>query len=99
MIRHVVLFKWKPAAGRQQIDAVQEALRQLPELVSETRQFVFGEDAGMFDGNYDLAVVADFDDQGNYLRYAGHPAHIDFVERVLAPVLAQRAAVQFEFTP
>lgn len=99
MIRHVVLFKWKPGAGRDEIDAVHEALGRLPSEVSETRRFVFGADARLFDDNYDLAVVADFEDHESYLRYAEHPAHLDFVERVLARVLAHRAAVQFEFTP
>lgn len=96
MFRHVVLFKWHPGSSQERIDALHEELRRLPERIPGVRGFVFGTDAGLFSDNYDIAVVADFDDEEGYLRYAKHAAHVDFVERVASPLLAQRAAMQFE---
>jgi hypothetical protein len=41
-------------------------------------------------------VVADFDDAGGYLVYRDHPAHRAVVEQYVTPIVAERAAVQYE---
>ena len=47
-------------------------------------------------GNADFAVVADFDDAAGYLVYRDDPAHRRIIAEYLRPILASRAAVQFE---
>lgn len=84
---------------QDRVGAVHEELARLADLVPGIRGFVFADDAGLFGDNYDLAVIADFEDEDAYLRYAEHPAHVDFVQRVVTPLLAQRAAAQFEIGP
>ena len=47
-------------------------------------------------GNFDLAVVADCDDVAGYRAYATHPAHLAVIAERIRPILADRAAVQYE---
>ncbi len=47
-------------------------------------------------GNFDFAVVADFDDAGSYLAYRDHPAHRAVIDERIRPIMAGRSAVQYE---
>jgi Stress responsive A/B Barrel Domain len=96
MIRHVVLFAWIPEATDKQKHQVAEELRALPPLLTGLRSFHAGPDAGIIEGNFDFAVVADFDDAESYLAYRSHPAHRAVVEQVTNPITKERAAVQYE---
>jgi Stress responsive A/B Barrel Domain len=40
--------------------------------------------------------VADFDDDAGYITYRDHPVHRALVENYVSPIVASRAAVQFE---
>jgi hypothetical protein len=96
MLRHVVLFDWIPEATDQQKKRVTDELRTLPPLMTGLRSFLVGPDAGIVDGNFSFAVVADFDDAQSYLAYRGHPAHRAIIEQVINPITRQRVAVQYE---
>lgn len=96
MIRHVVLFVWVPEATDRQKRRVADELRKLPPLMTGLRAYHFGPDAGIVDGNFDFAVVADFDDAESYLAYRNHPAHRAAVDQVISPIVRQRAGIQYE---
>jgi hypothetical protein len=96
MFRHVVLFRWTADASESDKRRVAEALRRLPGVIPEIRSYRFGADAGVNEGNVDFAVVADFDDVAGYLAYRDHPAHRAVIADQIAPILSERAAVQFE---
>lgn len=96
MIRHVVVITWLPEASGEQKRQVRDGLAALPPLMTGLRAYSFGPDAGLNEGNADLAIVADFDDAAAYLAYRDHPAHVDVVRRLIAPISQQRRAVQFE---
>lgn len=95
MLRHVVLFTWKPGAPKSQIAAFAEGLAALPDQVPEIRAFRFGPDARLGGGNEDFALIAEFDDVDAYQRYADHPAHRHVIATLLMPLLGSRHAVQF----
>ena len=97
MFRHVVMFKWADGVSEEQVRALGDELRKLPAEVGTVRGYRIGPDAGLNPGNFDFVVVADFDDADGYLTYRDHPAHRAVVERYITPVLAQRAAVQYEY--
>ena len=71
MFRHVVLIGFIPEATEQQRQSLLAELHRLPGAIPEIRQYVVGFDAGLAEGNADLAVVADFDDVEAYRVYAG----------------------------
>jgi hypothetical protein len=97
MIRHTVQFKWAADATHEQKQAAATEVAKLPSIVSSIRAFASGPDAGINQGNFDFAVTADFDDEGGYLAYRDDPAHREIVQRYITPIVAQRAAVQYEF--
>ena len=97
MFRHTVLFTWTPEATDEQKQAVATEVAKLPSTVPSVRAFASGPDVGFNQGNFDFAVTADFDDEAGYLAYRDDPGHRDVVQRFIMPILAQRAAVQFEF--
>ena len=95
MFRHCVLMRFAAEATAAQKTAALEGIRSLPDLIPEVRELAVGPDAGLREGNFDLAVVADFDDEAAYAIYAAHPAHVDMLSEVVAPILSERAAVQY----
>jgi hypothetical protein len=97
MFRHVVLLRWKDTATEAERNAVPEAIATLPAHIPEIRSYRVGVDAGLApDRNFDLVVVADFDDVDGYLVYLDHPAHLDVIARFIRPILESRAAVQHQ---
>jgi Stress responsive A/B Barrel Domain len=96
MIRHVVLFAWIPGATDKQKQQAAEELRTLPPLMTGLRSFNVGPDAGIIEGTFDFALVADFEDVESYLAYRNHPAHRAVVEQVIDPIAKERVAVQYE---
>lgn len=97
MFRHVVVFRWTEDATEEQKKAVEERLAALPGAIPELAAYHYGADAGVNDGNYDFAVVADFADRASYITYRDHPVHRAAVDECIRPIAATRAAVQYEF--
>jgi hypothetical protein len=89
MIRHMVMFRWTPEATPE--------LRRLPALLPALRAYHVGADLGLVEGNFEFAVVADFDDLEGYLTYRDNPEHRAVIAEFIQPIAAQRAAVQYEF--
>jgi Stress responsive A/B Barrel Domain len=96
MLRHVVMFTWKPEATPEQKLRVQAELRALPPLMTGLRSYQAGPDAGLVPGNFDFAVVADFEDAASYLAYRDHPAHRAVISECITPIRQDRASVQYE---
>ena len=96
MFRHVVLFTWKDDATQAQKQALHDELPKMPPAIDVIRAYTFGPDAGINPANYDYAVVADFDDAAGYVTYRDHPVHRALVENYVTPIVAGRAAAQFE---
>jgi hypothetical protein len=96
MFRHIVLFSWTQDATEVQQLAMAGELRKLPAVVDSIRAYQVGPDAGVNPGNFDFAVVAEFDDADGYRAYRDHPAHRTVVEQYVNPIVARRAAVQYE---
>jgi hypothetical protein len=94
--RHVVLLTFHDDTGDEHIDAIVDALRGLPAVIPELRTYDIGRDAGINDGNADLAVVATFDDEAGYLVYRDHPAHQAVIADLILPLLAARTANQHD---
>jgi|SRR5215469_12195338 len=97
MIRHTALFKWAADATDEQKKAAAAEVAGLPSIVPSIRAFASGPDAGFAEGNFDFAVTADFDDEAGYFAYRDNPGHRQVLQRYITPIVAQRAAVQYEF--
>jgi hypothetical protein len=96
VLRHVVLMRWKPEASDAQRQAVRDGLAQLPAAIRQIRSYQFGDDAAISEGNFEFAIVADFDDRSGFQTYAAHDAHQKLIAEHIRPILQDRAAVQYE---
>lgn len=97
--RHVVMFKWAEDAPDDHVDRVRDGLNALPIEIEQIRGYVHGSDVGVSVGNYDYALVADFDNVADFRTYRDHPTHLLFIEEVIKGNVAERAAVQFQTGP
>lgn len=88
------MMRWKADATDAQQSAVRDALAELPARIPEIRDYTIGTDARVNEGNYDLVIVADFDDVAGYLVYRDHADHQAVIRERIRPILADRAAVQ-----
>ncbi|MEU9891793.1 Dabb family protein [Sphaerisporangium sp. NPDC051011] len=95
MFRHVVLFTWVADATEEQKATVETRLKELPGAIPEIRAYDIGGDAGVNQGNYEFAVVADFDSVADYIVYRDHPAHRAVIAEAITPIVAGRVAVQY----
>ena len=48
-------------------------------------------------GNFEFAVVADFDDLEGYQVCRDNPEHRQIIGKLIRPIAAPRAAVRYEF--
>jgi Stress responsive A/B Barrel Domain len=96
MLRHVVLFTWTDGMTEEMERQFADELNALAPTLPGVRAYRAGPDAGLIEGNFDFAVVGDFDDEASYLAYRDHPAHQDIIGRFSRPHAKSRAAVQYE---
>jgi len=96
MIRHVVLFTWDDEMTDEMERQFAAELTALAPKLAGLRAYHAGPDRGLVEGNFDFAVVADFDDSASYLAYRDHPEHQDIIARFSRPHTQRRAAVQYE---
>jgi hypothetical protein len=97
VIRHIALLTFTPEATDAQVDAIGRALSTLPAQLPKLRAYAFGRDAGINADQASFAVVADFDTVDDYIEYRDDAEHRRIITDLIAPILASRAAVQFEF--
>jgi hypothetical protein len=97
VFRHVVMVRFTDEMTGDGKAALRAGLARLPDVIPEIRAYRFGDDLGLNEGNFDFVVTADFDAADGYLTYRDHPEHQQLVKERLAPFVAKRAAVQFEW--
>ena len=96
MIRHIVLMKWKENTPDQAVQAVSDAFARLPQLIPEIRAYQFGPDLGIYPGNADYLLVADFDNHRDFKAYAENQNHIELMKSVSMPIMESFNSAQFE---
>ena len=99
MLRHVVMFRWKPDTRPEQLAALERALGEMPRTCPTIRRYRFGRGLGLQEGGFDFAIVADFDDAAGWRAYWANDAHQKLVAEHVRPIVQERAAVQFELDP
>jgi len=98
MFRQVISMRWVEGVTDQQRQAYREALdglRVIPELVD----LKWGDDARIFEGNFDFVAVMDFADFAAARRYVDHSLHQAYVREHAQVVIAERVVVQHDWEP
>ena len=96
MLKHVVFMKFKPAVTASDIDQLEQALGGLPALISEIREFVFGQDILRTERSWDFGLVSTFENEEAMNRYQVNPDHQIVAQKVRA-MCDSIVVVDFEF--
>lgn len=96
MLRHVVLFRFKPDAERAAIAAIEAAFADLPQHIETIRAFEWGLNNSPegLDKGFTHAFVVTFENEAGRDAYLPHPAHDAFVAQ-LKPLLDDVLVIDF----
>ncbi|MEU6646727.1 Dabb family protein [Saccharomonospora sp. NPDC046836] len=92
-VLHIVSFTWNDNATAQQIDEIEQSLRNYARRAPGILSFHCGRDIGLVDGNVDFGVAASFPDETAFKAYREHPDHQEIV-RAIIPLLARSSGLQ-----
>jgi hypothetical protein len=98
MLRHVAMFKWREDTTEDQKVAARDALAALKKQVPSVVEYTVGFDIRRNPNNWDMVLVADFEDVAGLEAYFAHPvmnAASDLVASVTQKEITAR--VQFLF--
>lgn len=95
MFRHVVMFKWNDDVDEAHIEQTAAALTALAADMPQVRDYRHGRDLGITDGNFDYAIVGEYDSVDDYVVYRDHPDHQALIQKYIAGRVSARAAVQY----
>jgi hypothetical protein len=93
-IMHLALFKWTAGVSADRVAEITDALRAMAVALPQIHTYRCGADLAIRDGSWDFAVVAVVASADDLDAYLGHDMHVEIVERLVRPVLADRVAVQ-----
>ena len=94
MIRNVVVARLRPEATREAAERGLAAMRALQ--IDGMLDMKVGADAGLREGNWDLAITADFADVAAYQRYDADEEHNRIRREIFAVICAEIVRIQFE---
>ncbi|PJJ65034.1 Dabb family protein [Compostimonas suwonensis] len=97
-VRHVVTWKLLATEPEEKAAAaarIAELLVALPATVSEIRDIRVGANSVDAEGNWDVVLIADYDDAEALGRYQVHPDH-QAAAGVIRTLVSERATVDFE---
>ena len=97
MFRHVVMMKLGESSTPDDLTAIIDGLRTLPDLVPEIVSYSVGRDLDVQEGSFDLVIVADFDDRAGFDAYNANQDHLDVIAERIRPHMAERSAVQYQY--
>jgi len=95
MLRHVVMMQLSNETTDADISAIIDELEALPGVIPEIRGYSVGRDAGLIEGNYQLVVVGEFDDEEGFARYSSNDDHQAVIAERIRPFMTSRSAVQY----
>jgi hypothetical protein len=97
VIRHVSVLTFVSDVTDAQVRAIENALTTLPASLPVLRSYSFGRDLVVDEGNGSFAVIAEFDTIDGYRAYRDDREHQRIIAELIRPVLAGRAAVQYQY--
>lgn len=92
MIRHIVLWKFRPGTEAER-EQFLTGLAALQGVIPELKQSQVVRNVG--EGNYDAALISDFDSLEDLARYKEDPRH-RAVSALCQSIRESRAAVDYE---
>jgi hypothetical protein len=95
MIKHIVIFSWHEHTTSAEVRDVERRLARLPGMLEVLRDYTFGSDLGITEGNGDFAIIATLAGAADLPVYRDHPFHAEVAGDLRAMARA-RTAVQID---
>lgn len=94
--RHVVCFKFKDAATKDQVAAIEMAFAALPQKIETITGLEWGTNVSPEDhaNGFTHCFIVSFKDKAGLEVYIPHPAHKQFVDQLL-PILDKVFVIDF----
>lgn len=96
VIRHVVLFQFRPDTPATRIDQYERDLIEYVAGLDGVISYRVGRDAGLNPNTYDFSIVAEFDSEEAFRRYFDGDRHLA-IQRDTADMIAGKASSQARF--
>jgi Stress responsive A/B Barrel Domain len=96
LLRHVVLFKFKDNASAADIQKVEEAFRDLPDIIKEVKAFEWGKNNSpeKLNDGFTHCFFVSFSSEKDRDSYLPHPAHKAFIA-LLKPYLDKALVIDY----
>lgn len=93
MIRNIAMVKLKPDTPPDKVERLITELQgmQIPGMAHVS----IGTDAGLREGNHDLVIVVDLDDEAAYQVYDEDPEHNRIRRDLVAPIAERVERIQY----
>ena len=82
MIKHIVVFKFKPGLTEAQRQSLVDGLNALPALISDIKSMKVVKSVPGRPAPYSIALFSEFEDLAALDRYVAHPDHQKIVKLV-----------------
>ena len=96
MIKHIVMFKFRPGVTGEERSSALNNLRALPDKIPVIREYKVGEDVIRSPRSWDCALVSVFDNLEDLNEYQINDDHVA-AARGLRDMCESVASVDFEF--
>ncbi len=96
MLRHVAMFKWKDGTTDDQRQAARDALAGLKKQVPSVVEYTVGFDIERNPNNWDMVLVADFEDVDGLEAYFAHPV-MNAASDLVASVTQKEITARVQF--
>lgn len=96
MIRHMVLFRFKPDATEAARKAVVDGLARLPSQFPAMRRFGLGENISQRDQSFSHVMTIEFATRRELEDYLNSDDHENFVVTWFKPNIEQRAIASYD---
>lgn len=94
MIKHIVLWKIKEENKEENAKEIKKRLEALVPKIDAIKKLEVGVNEN--GGEYDVALVSEFESYDDLKAYDGHPEHLK-VRQFIRSIAVTRAAVDYEF--
>jgi len=96
MIKHMVLFRFRPEVEPDKREALLREYVTFPQTHPQMRNFTLGRNISRRDSTFEYAFTVEFETEADLRSYLDSPEHEDHVVLRFRPLIESRAIVSYE---
>jgi len=96
MIKHMVLFRFRPEVEAAKRDTLLREYVGFPQAHAKMRNFTLGRNISRRDSTFEYAFTVEFESEADLREYLDSPEHEEHVIKRFRPLIEARAIVSYE---